>query len=67
MAELGIEKQPKVEAPGFYLGVFWSRSITDDYWTEAKWDSSKEQISGETIRGAFASTMAGIELRILLK
>ena len=27
--------------------------------------SSKEQISGETIRGSFASTMAGIELRIL--
>ena len=26
-----------------------------------------EQISGETIRGSFASTMAGIELRILLK
>ena len=67
MAELGIEKQPKVAEPGFYLGVFWSRSITDDYWTEAKWDSSKEQISGETIRGSFASTMAGIELRILLK
>ena len=67
MAEVGIEKQPVSDIPGFYLGVFWSKTISEDYWTESVWDSSQQGILGEKIRGSFASTLAGIELRILLK
>ena len=64
MAEFGFEKQPKADVPGYYLGVFWSRSIGDAYWVENVWQSSNVRVVGQ---GTIASTLAGVELRILLK
>lgn len=66
MAEMGFEKEPKGENPGFYVGFFWSRSITDDYWIESVWKSSAP-LEQDRIQGAISSTLAGIEIRILLK
>jgi uncharacterized membrane protein (DUF441 family) len=64
MAEFGFEKEPRADVPGYYLGVFWSRSIGDAYWVENVWQSSNVRVVGQ---GAIASTLAGVELRILLK
>jgi hypothetical protein len=64
MAEFGFEKAPSVDVPGFYFGFFWSRSIGDAYWVEHVWASSNVRIVGQ---GALASTLAGVEFRILLK
>ncbi len=64
IAELGFEKPPKGENPGFYLGLFWSRSLGKDYWIENVWDSSDVRVTGQS---TFASALTGIEVRILLK
>lgn len=65
MAELGIQKEPKGENPGFYFGVFWSRAILKDSGVRNTWQSqSNALVSWED---TFASTLAGLEFRILLK
>jgi len=64
MAELGFEKAPKGENPGFYMGLFWSRSLGKDYWIENVWESSDVRVTGQS---KFASALTGIEVRILLK
>lgn len=64
LAEFGFSREPKGEDPGFYVGVFWSKSILDDYWVENVWKNDAVLLK---TRGAFSSTMAGVEVRILLK
>lgn len=64
MAELGIQRQPKEDQPGFYIGMFYSRSLGKDYGVINTWQSNNVLVSWE---GTFASTMAGIEFRILLE
>ena len=65
MAELGIQRQPKGEDPGFYLGLFWSRSIGKDFGVINSWQSQSNALV--KWEGTFASSLAGVELRILLK
>jgi hypothetical protein len=64
LAEFGFEKQPKGDDAGYYFGVFWSRSILDDYWVENVWQNDMALVK---TRDAFSSTTAGVEVRILLK
>lgn len=64
MAEVGIEKAPKVDKPGYYLGVFFSRSVGSAYWVDNVWDGGGARVRGTT---EIASTLAGVELRLLLK
>ena len=64
MAELGLEKEPKGETPGWYLGVYWSRALGNSIWVEQVIDSNPYRI----IDSAFLNTtLAGVECRILLK
>ena len=65
MAELGIQREPKGEDPGFYLGLFWSRSIGRDFGVINTWQAQSSALV--KWEGTFASTLAGVELRILLK
>lgn len=64
LAEFGFEREPKGEDPGFYVGVYWSRSIFKDYWVENVWQSETALVK---TRAAFSSTTAGVEVRLLLK
>ena len=64
LAEFGFETQPKGDDAGYYFGVFWSRSILDDYWVENVWQNDMALVK---TRDAFSSTTAGVEVRILLK
>jgi hypothetical protein len=64
MAELGIEKEPRGEIPGWYLGLFWSRSIGKSIWVEQVVSANYYRVVGS---GFLNSTVTGIELRVLLK
>jgi hypothetical protein len=64
MAELGIQLQPKKDKPGFYIGMFYSRSLGKDYVVINTWKSNNVILSWD---GTFASTLAGVEFRILLE
>ncbi len=65
MAELGIQKEPKGENPGFYIGVFWSRSLGKDSGIINTWQSTNTALV--KWEGTFSSTLAGVEMRILLE
>ena len=63
MAELGLEKEPKGETPGWYLGVYWSRALGNTIWVEQVIDANPYRI----VDNAFLNTtLAGVECRILL-
>jgi hypothetical protein len=64
IAEFGFEKQPKGETPGYYLGVYWSRSLGRSYWVEQKWFTQAVSVKHQDF---LTTSLAGIELRILLK
>ncbi|MGY8917900.1 MAG: hypothetical protein ACKVJ6_06465 [Flavobacteriales bacterium] len=65
IAEIGIYKEPKGEVPGFYIGAYWSRSVGKSIWVEqvVQFQSDYRIVS----RGYLASTLAGIEIRVLLE
>ena len=65
LSEIGLFKEPKVEKPGWYLGIYWSRGLGRSIWVEqvVQFESDYRIIS----RGYLNSTLAGIELRILLE
>jgi hypothetical protein len=64
MTELGLEKEPKGETPGWYVGVYWSRALGNSIWVEQVIESNPYRI----VDNAFLnSTLAGIEFRILLQ
>jgi len=64
MAELGVEKAPKKDIPGWYIGLFWSKSLGNSIWIEQVVQSNNYRVVG---KGLLNSTASGIELRILLK
>lgn len=64
MSELGLEKEPKGESPGWYLGVYWSRAFGNPIWVEQVIYSNQYRVVDN---GYLNSTLAGIEFRILLK
>jgi hypothetical protein len=64
MTELGLQKEPKGETPGWYIGVYWSRALGNTIWVEQVIESNAYRI----VDNAFLnSTLAGVECRILLK
>jgi hypothetical protein len=64
IAEFGFEKEPKGETPGYYLGVYWSRSLGRSYWVEQRWFTQTVSVKHQDF---LPTSLAGIELRILLK
>jgi hypothetical protein len=64
IAEFGFEKEPKGETPGYYLGVYWSRSLGRSYWVEQRWFTPAVSVKHQDF---LPTSLAGIELRILLK
>ena len=64
MTELGLEKEPNGEKPGWYIGVYWSSALGNYLWVEQVIESNQYRIVNN---GFLNSTLAGIEFRILLK
>ncbi len=64
MSELGIEKEPKGDTPGWYLGVYWSRAFGNPIWVEQVIFSNQYRV---VHNGYLNSTLAGVEFRLLLK
>jgi len=65
LAEIGFYKEPNNGSPGWYLGVYWSRAVGRSIWVEqvVQYESDYRIVS----RGYLTSTLAGLELRILLE
>ena len=67
MSELGIEKEPKGDTPGWYLGVYWSRAFGNTIWVEQVIFSNQSYQYRVEHNGYLNSTLAGIEFRLLLQ
>jgi hypothetical protein len=67
MSELGIEKEPKGDTPGWYLGVYWSRAFGNPIWVEQVIFSNQSYQYRVEHNGYLNSTLAGIEFRLLLQ
>ena len=65
IAEIGLYKEPERDKPGWYIGLYWSKGVGKSIWVEqvVLFESDYRIVS----RGYLSSTLAGIELRILLE
>jgi hypothetical protein len=65
ISEIGLYKEPERDKPGWYIGLYWSKGVGKSIWVEqvVLFESDYRIVS----RGYLNSTLAGIELRILLE
>ena len=65
IAEIGLYKEPERDKPGWYIGLYWSQGVGKSIWVEqvVLFENDYRIVS----RGYLSSTLAGIELRILLE
>jgi len=63
-AEVGVSWRTREDAPGVYLGAFFSQEVAKNRWGEAAWAAGGAPV--ESVRFWSGRAAAGIDLRIIL-